>query len=176
MGRGSLPAEAERQLDCPFWRFSLLFYSRTDVEKTLLEAQDGFGADVNMLLFALWRAGDGYEVPASSFSILDAELADWRNKVLVPLRAARRFIRGRGGAESDCYRKAKALELECERAQQARMFEISACLPSRVVADVSVHDLAVENMRSYAKFAGMHLPPAMESVLGASLQTLDSPR
>ena len=39
-----------------FWTFSLEFYRRKGVERALLQLQETAGADVNLLLLALWWA------------------------------------------------------------------------------------------------------------------------
>ena len=61
---------AERPAVPSFWDFSLAFYAMPGVADACLQLQDGCGADVNVLLFLLYRARDGYmlsaaEVPAA---------------------------------------------------------------------------------------------------------------
>ena len=49
---GPMDAEA-------FWAFSLQFYGREHVPSMCVAMQDGHGADVEMVLFALWCATRG---------------------------------------------------------------------------------------------------------------------
>src|SRR5262249_11582194 len=147
-------AELHSREECRFWRFSLKFYSRAGVQEVLLEAQDRCGADVNMLLFALWQAGNGHEVWSNEFAALNAATADWRSEVMLPLRTLRRFIQHRNGVEFDCYEQAKALELACERAQQIRMYETSTRFATHPVIEMSAEELSVTNLKCYVQSVG----------------------
>ncbi len=49
-------------MEKPFWTFSLEFYGLPDVAPACLRCQDEAGADVNLILFVLWRAASGVRV------------------------------------------------------------------------------------------------------------------
>jgi uncharacterized protein (TIGR02444 family) len=110
--------------DDPFWTWSLEVYARPGVEQVLLDLQDRLGLDVNILLYACWVAAN--RQPALSVSECErllAETADWRGKVIVPLRGVRRFLKGQeaGTGIVEMRERAKSLELEAEQIMQSKI-------------------------------------------------------
>jgi uncharacterized protein (TIGR02444 family) len=72
------------------WDFALAFYRQDGVEADCLMAQDTYGLDVTLLIFALYRSrhGHGFDAAASY------ELARNLTRMLVdPLRARRRALK-----------------------------------------------------------------------------------
>ncbi|GIU66286.1 hypothetical protein PsB1_0440 [Candidatus Phycosocius spiralis] len=72
------------------WDFALAIYQQNGVKADCLVAQDVYGLDVTMLIFALYRSrhGLGFDAPASY------ELARQLTRMLVdPLRARRRALK-----------------------------------------------------------------------------------
>jgi uncharacterized protein (TIGR02444 family) len=72
------------------WDFALAFYRQNGVEADCLMAQDDYGLDVTLLIFALYRSrqGHGFDAQASY------ELARNLTRMLVdPLRARRRALK-----------------------------------------------------------------------------------
>ena len=72
------------------WDFALAFYRQNGVEADCLAAQDVYGLDVTLLIFALYRSrhGHGFDAQASY------ELARNLTRMLVdPLRARRRALK-----------------------------------------------------------------------------------
>ena len=72
------------------WDFALAFYRQKGVEADCLMAQDDYGLDVTLLIFALYRSrhGHGFDALASH------ELARNLTRMLVdPLRARRRALK-----------------------------------------------------------------------------------
>jgi uncharacterized protein (TIGR02444 family) len=99
-----------------FWDFSVGLYGRPGVEDACLTLQDGFGADVNVVLFCLWRG------PLSG-DALDEALAAARpvqEGWAAPLRRLRRAL-SRDSEEAALRRAVKAAELEAERLEQGRL-------------------------------------------------------
>lgn len=106
-----------------FWRFSLGFYALPDVAPACLALQDQAGVDVNVMLFLLYLAESGRLVTTEEIAALDAEVKEWRTKVVEPLRALRRKLKDGIGevpqATSETLRTlVKKVELESERAEQ----------------------------------------------------------
>ena len=77
----------------PFWRFSLAFYARPGVAEACLALQDREGADVNLLLLALWLGARGHRLDAAAGRRLAGQGRDWQNAVVAPLRQVRRRLK-----------------------------------------------------------------------------------
>jgi uncharacterized protein (TIGR02444 family) len=109
-----------------FWIFSLRFYQLPGVAESCIELQDRHGADVNLVLFALWAADSGHQLDAEAIAVADRATRQWRETVTQPLRAARRALKTwpDGFNESEVSvlrRQVMAAELESERLQQGAM-------------------------------------------------------
>ena len=140
----------------PFWDFSLAFYAKPGASAACLALQDEFGADVDMVLFALWSARRGCGLGAAELDAVDAAIAVWRQSVVQPIRAARRACRpGPPGAPDAAEALRKQLlgaELAAERLQQGAM-QALAPAPGTVDAGVAARD----NLACFARQAG--IPP-----------------
>ncbi len=116
----------------PLWVFSLHLYEQPGVAEACLAAQDLCGADVNLLLYAAWLSNNGLNLPAEQWTALEARVAEWRQRVVTPLRKLRRDWRALPGAER-LREQVKALELAAEQAQQAAMWawheQHAQCVP-----------------------------------------------
>src|SRR6202167_1090061 len=77
-----------------FWRFSLNFYRQNGVSDACIALQDGCGIDVNLLLFLFWLAGDGRQLSADEVKKLDDQVRSWRELTIIPVRDARRKLKG----------------------------------------------------------------------------------
>jgi uncharacterized protein (TIGR02444 family) len=109
-----------------FWVFSLRFYQLPGVAESCIELQDRHGADVNLVLFALWAADSGHQLDAEAITAADRAARQWRETVTQPLRAARRALKTGSDRfdESEVRalrRQVMAAELESERLQQGAM-------------------------------------------------------
>jgi uncharacterized protein (TIGR02444 family) len=140
-----------------FWAFSLRLYQRPGVAESCLELQDQQGADVNMVLFALWAASLGHCLDATTIAAADHVARPWRETVTQPLRAIRRAMKTRvdgfDAAGVEALRKqVLAAELEAERLQQNAM----AILIEDVPLDASLV-AARENLSRYAAVLGQPL-------------------
>src|SRR5580658_10643219 len=78
----------------PFWRFSLHFYRQTGVSDACIALQDECGVDVNLLLFLFWLAAGRQRLSAAEVKKLDDSVRDWRNLTIIPIRDARRKLKG----------------------------------------------------------------------------------
>jgi uncharacterized protein (TIGR02444 family) len=104
----------------PFWAFSIAHYALDDVPEACLALQDGFGLDVNVLLYAAWLAEMGRCLTPAHLEALEAIIAPWRTGVVQPLRALRRQWRNYPQA-SGIRNEIKQLELRSERQQHDMM-------------------------------------------------------
>jgi uncharacterized protein (TIGR02444 family) len=104
-----------------FWDFSIAIYGAPKVAPTLLRLQDESNADVNLVLYVLWRAAAGRQVSDAGCLFMERETAHWRENVVRPLRAVRQAMKqlSMNSPQSEALRNAvKNNELEAERLQQ----------------------------------------------------------
>ena len=131
-----------------FWRFSQESYDRPGVAALCLALQDRDGRDVNILLLALYAGAVlGRRLDAQDFAALEAAVAAWRDQVTLPLRAARRGLKGWAadpGAMA-LRRSVQAAELESERLAQGLLL---AALPDGP-AEASGRALSRANLLLY---------------------------
>jgi uncharacterized protein (TIGR02444 family) len=110
--------------DCPdFWDWSLEVYRQKGVADTLLQLQDGCGADVNLVLWCIWAGKYYAELTEESVLSILEQTTHWAERVTVPLRDLRRQMKQMptGLPEKDVEnlrRRIKAAELESERLSQ----------------------------------------------------------
>ncbi|MGD9511236.1 MAG: TIGR02444 family protein [Geminicoccaceae bacterium] len=106
-----------------FWRFSLARYAAPGVADACLALQDRDGADVNLILLALWLGERGQRLEAEAGGRLAQLAADWQGPVIAPLRAVRRRLKerasGQCGGEITRWRgRIAEAELALERIEQ----------------------------------------------------------
>lgn len=106
-----------------FWDFALDFYARPGVSAACLTLQDEAGADVILLLTAIYADIHGRPLDGNAVEALREEMKDWREGVVLPLRAARRHLRaplpGRDAEKEKLRSAVKAVELSAEKLQLA---------------------------------------------------------
>ena len=123
------------------WRFSLAVYSRPGVDAACVGLQDRLGADVNLLLLALWAgAVCGARLDDAELERLASEAAAWHRPVVAPLRGVRRHLKGVAGAEA-LRQAVKAVELESERLEQVRLCRASGLTPGTADWDAAEANL-----------------------------------
>jgi len=105
----------------PFWDYSLATYGLDEVANNCLVLQDSFGLDVNLLLYAAWLANMDTRLDGEHLAAVEAEIADWRDQVVKPLRALRRRLPHHARA-AYVREEIKGLELRVEQQQQDLMF------------------------------------------------------
>jgi uncharacterized protein (TIGR02444 family) len=81
-------------LEGAHWSFVVDLYQRPGVSRACLLLQDVLGADVCLVLFALFVAREHRAIlNKGSLEDLDRAIADWRGEVVRPLRAIRRRLK-----------------------------------------------------------------------------------
>ena len=133
------------------WEYTLAVYDKPGVKSVLLQLQDGFGADINMLLSCCWLAEHGRALNDEDLSALIQSSAEWRAKCIIPLRTVRRFLKSQQWAES-IYEQLKTLEIDAEQWQQNQMYVwlSTVDLPA---SQRPAGEIALQNLQRY----GMHL-------------------
>jgi uncharacterized protein (TIGR02444 family) len=160
----------------PFWRFSLHFYRQPGVSEACIALQDGCGVDVNLLLFLLWLADDGKLLSADEVRKLDDEVRDWRNLTIIPIRDARRRLKGietliKPGQQEAFRNKVKALELEAERLQQEALYAFAQSGPLGERAEPSA--AARGSVSAYERIMNLTFPRNALDVLLGAFDTLE---
>ncbi|NCO47673.1 MAG: TIGR02444 family protein [Sphingomonadales bacterium] len=106
------------------WRFSLAVYLQPQVPPACLALQDRHEVDVNLLLYAGWRAwgGDALSREGCRTALERSEV--WRRELVLPLRTIRRqagTLARNDPTFAHVYASLKACELQLERQQQAML-------------------------------------------------------
>ncbi len=159
-----------------FWTFSLRFYQLPGVAESCLDLQDRHGADVNLVLFALWAASRGHQLDAAAIAAADLVARQWREAVTQPLRAARRALKTRWDGFDDAAvaalrQQVLAAELESERLQQSAM-------AIGLTADAHSASLAAagQNLSRYEALLGKPFGPGpIETLLEAFVAQFGRP-
>jgi uncharacterized protein (TIGR02444 family) len=149
-----------------FWRFSLRIYGLPKVAPTLIACQDEAGADVTLMLFALWRAQAGERLGAEALAQADEAARPWRERAVRPLREVRRFLKTAGNEA--IYEQAKALELAAERLEQERLCAAGI----RSASAAAPLAAARENLLSYAGLLSRPLPEDALAILLEAFGTI----
>lgn len=143
------------QSDNPFWDYSLAVYGKPGVADACIVLQDGYGIDVNILLFVCWLA-TVRDAPVEADEIRRAidHTADWRDRVVRPLRSVRRWLKedvdGVPAESAESLRGGvKKLELESERLQQEMLYSLSASTPHVRTDAVSTRRRVEQNVANY---------------------------
>ena len=135
--------------DNPFWDFSLATYGRSGVAEACLALQDRLALDVNLLLFCCWAGSCDHRLTEKELEGLLAIADPWQQRVVAPLRTARRALvpQGTWAAREQAFRRRlKALELEAERLLQDKLH---AALPLGPAASAAQPRAMAANLRGY---------------------------
>lgn len=83
-----------RDLDNPFWTFSLAVYGAPGVASECLALQSAWEIDVNCLLFCAWLGAEhGIVLADTNLHAIDTAARDWHQSVVRPLRSARQSLK-----------------------------------------------------------------------------------
>jgi uncharacterized protein (TIGR02444 family) len=159
----------------PFWRFSLHFYRQAGVSDACIALQDDCGVDVNLLLFLFWLADDGRQLSADEVRKLDDTVRSWRELTIIPIRDARRKLKGartmvEAGRQEAFRNKVKAVELDAERLQQEALYESTRSGPLGKPADPRA--AARGNVAAYEGAIGTTFPKGAADVLLRAFDTI----
>ncbi len=114
------------------WDWALAVYAREGVPALCLQAQDGHGADVCLLLCALWLETQGVPVQPAQQAALLACADDWRTRVVLPLRSIRRSWKAAAAGDAELGRlrqQLQALEIAAEQVLLERLQALAADWP-----------------------------------------------
>lgn len=159
-------------MDTPFWDFSLRFYGLPGVAPACLRCQDEAGADVNLVLFLLWRAASGVRLAEAEIASAEALVRPWRDQVVRPMRAVRRALKTAPFDDSGGLRaQVKAAELDAERLQQAALSRHALRTGHRPAPPADPCAAARANLAAYAAVTGRPLAEDAVNILLAAFAT-----
>ncbi len=109
--------------DINFWHWSEDVYAQKGVSALLLQMQDDFGLNVNLLLWSIWTAQHYGEAPKPVIKEAGATIDAWNTDVCQNLRRARRALKTPPkAADNDLAqalrKKVKKAELDAEEIEQ----------------------------------------------------------
>jgi uncharacterized protein (TIGR02444 family) len=161
-------AESTTSTETPLWRFSLHFYRQAGVSDACIALQDECGVDVNLLLFLFWLAAEQRQLSVADVKRLDETVRGWRDLTIVPIRDARRKLKGAATLvepqKQEAFRtRIKAIELEAERLQQEALFGLAPI--GRLGGEAAAGDAARANIAAYERALDARFPKAAVDVL-----------
>jgi uncharacterized protein (TIGR02444 family) len=168
-------AESSASTETPFWRFSLHFYRQAGVSDACIALQDDCGVDVNLLLFLFWLAGGKRQLSAADVKRLDEAVRGWRDLTIVPIRDARRKLKGAAtlveSQRQEAFRtKIKAIELDAERLQQEALYGLTRSGP--LGSEAAPRQAARANIAAYECALGASFPKHAVDVLVGAFDTV----
>jgi uncharacterized protein (TIGR02444 family) len=113
---------ATNRLDNPLWQYACQVYSQPGVEAALLDLQDEQGADINLILQALWLASERRVWTKES---IPADYEKWMLEQVLPLRQMRRSMKTDWIGYEDFRQQVKKLELKAEQYALGILYESS---------------------------------------------------
>ena len=112
--------------ESPFWAYSIRFYDDPKIQEACLKAQDKFGADVNLILYVLFRATAGRRIKPKAILKAIKCVESWHLEIVQPLRQIRRRLKDQpyklsGDNQATIRRAIRNIELKSERFQQQHL-------------------------------------------------------
>ena len=129
------------------WNYSLRFYDNPETEKAFIDAQNRLGADVNLILYLLFRAQGGLRLDLDDIKNAENAVNSWRSGVIQPLREIRRNLKNYPHSlpkkdQAKIRREIKDLEIKTEQFQQQHMENLDLKGRSTAPNDAAQHNLA----------------------------------
>lgn len=159
--------------DTGLWPFSLDLYFRPGMAEACLKLQDGWNADVNILLLCFWRARLGFgDWAPDEITRAEAAVAPI-NTVLTPFRQARRALKAlqeHEPAVPALYDEAMALELKLEEVAQAWLAAVTRVTPAMRVPGQDERLAAATHLSGYLD----HIARGDQAALQLGARLLDA--
>ncbi|TQV82524.1 TIGR02444 family protein [Exilibacterium tricleocarpae] len=159
----------------PFWDFSLALYRRPGVESLCLALQDNHGVNVNLLLWSCWLETRTVTLDADLLAAAQRLVQDWDQRVVTPLRQARRAVR-KGNWETpgpSLLAQCKRLELEAEQVQQQWLYQLAVSGERRPAEGAAKVAAVGENVEFFLAAAGVSPRRSAVELLAGGIQAID---
>jgi len=145
-----LSEHLEKTLDNELWQYAYQVYSQAGVEAVLLALQDDYGADINLILQALWLAIEGKQWTKAC---IPTDHKKWMEEQVLPLRRMRRSMKTDWASCEGFRQQVKKLELKAEQYALASLYLHAD--ESVIVSAATKTSLAAQNMRTLAEYFGI---------------------
>ncbi|MCL7462723.1 TIGR02444 family protein [Pseudomonas sp. NW5] len=125
------------------WDFAAALYARPALAQHCLTAQDEYGADVCLLLTALWLEQRGQPLDRALAARLQQVAGDWQQAVCTPLRTLRRAWKAAAATDAalaGLRQQLASLELDAERCLLARLQQCIDAWPRTSTPDALTGD------------------------------------
>ncbi len=137
---------ATKPLDNPLWQYACQFYSQPGVEAALLELQDQHGADINLILQALWLASLG---KTWSSDCIPEAYPLWMAQQIQPLRKMRREMKLAWPEQEAFRQQVKKLELEAEQYALTMLFLVSSEFSRQKDCEADILEINLLKLAAY---------------------------
>ena len=154
--------DAINSLDNPFWLYSIEQYKKPGCAEFLLQAQDGYHLDINILLFIGWLISQN-KVYREDCALNDVH--QWQLSKVRPIRKLRRKVKSL--QHEEFYQALKGLELMAEQKQQKMLFQISERWPQSSETGRECFKISME---AYGKKEGFTIEQSWLQALYQHLQ------
>ncbi len=165
-----------------FSEYSIALYSRGKVAGSCLALQDRYGLDVNAVLFCCWFGARRGLIDEELWARIDEISRQWQQRLVRPLRDARRWLKNPGFAldreTRDLRERIKDQEVAAELAQQRAMATASANLaadaPERPVNPATPAQAAAaarSNLEALLRRRDTELDPDIENLFAEIIRT-----
>jgi uncharacterized protein (TIGR02444 family) len=154
----------------PAWDFAVRVYGAPGVGPACLELQDRHGVDVTMMLFCLWLGAERGERLGTRLPMLTEAAQAWRRDAVLPIRAARRWLKSeaQGGEATALYQTVLRAEIDCERGELLTLARLAEA--NREAAALGPGPAAAaENLAVFFGASGVRLDPADRTAIAAIL-------
>lgn len=137
---------------CDLWAFSLHYYARPGVSDLCLRLQDEHGANVNLVLWALWLGFRGQLLDVAQLAHAQRKVHSWDQHYVLPLRQLRRRLKVEFGTSDDAIEAVRAqikqAELLAEKHLQQLLETVPGSLEQGAVASAQI---MANNLRVYLR-------------------------
>ena len=147
--------------DNPLWQYACQVYSQAGMEAALLNLQDAHGADINLILHALWLASKGIEWTSEC---IPADYEKWVAEQVIPIRTMRRrlktdWVELRDVAYENFRQQVKALELKAEQYALAMLYQqaCSALEKEQITASWVLDTLGIQDTKAVQRKSHQNL-------------------
>ena len=155
-----------------FWAYSLRFYDDPKTQRACLDAQFQLNADINIILYILFKAKSGQRLTLNAIRGAEKNSAPWRSNIVEPLRQIRRSLKKYPYCIPDrdqaSFRAAiKKIEVTSERLQQEYLesFQLESDTTNPTEA-------AQDNLAAYFDILGTNAKNPTFSILLQRFDTL----
>lgn len=137
---------------CDLWAFSLHYYARPGVSDLCLRLQDEHGANVNLVLWALWLGFRGQLLDVAQLAHAQRKVHSWDQHYVLPLRQLRRRLKVEFSTSDDAIEAVRAqikqAELLAEKHLQQLLETVPGSLEQGAVASAQI---MANNLRVYLR-------------------------